>query len=128
MFNDLIGKKFEYGGRGPNSYDCYGLTMEVCKRFGIKIKEFYDTIDQPSIINDLINDGKSDYIKIENPEPLCLVLFKVNGKYVTHIGVVLSDCQNFIHVLPKREVVIERLNSIIWKNRIHGYYKHVPIN
>jgi len=33
--NDLIGKPFQWQGRGPNAYDCWGLTLEVMSRLGI---------------------------------------------------------------------------------------------
>ena len=126
LFNDLIGKKFEYGGRGPDIYDCYGLCMEIYKRKGIKLKEYLST-DEPSIVSDLIN-GQDFCVRIEKPEPFCFVLFRVHTQYTTHIGVVLPDCKRFIHVMPKKEVSIERLESLSWKNRTKGYYKYAPGN
>ena len=33
--NDLIGKPFQRGARGPDKYDCQSLTAEVFRRFGI---------------------------------------------------------------------------------------------
>ena len=121
LFNDLIGKPFEYGGRGPVGYDCYGLAMEVYKRRGINLKEYYSP-DNLSIIGNLVEDGKEDFIPLEKPEPFCFVLFRV-PKYTTHIGVVLPDCKRFIHVSRGKNVSIERLDHIIWKTKISGYYR-----
>ena len=45
MFSDLIGKPYKKNGRGPDSYDCYGICIEVCKRIGTKLPE------QDEIIN-----------------------------------------------------------------------------
>jgi hypothetical protein len=39
FLNDLIGKPFRYGAKGPDFYSCYGILMEVYKRFGIAIPE-----------------------------------------------------------------------------------------
>jgi len=114
-----------YGGRGPNVYDCYGLSMEINRRRGIKLRDF-SPIDEPSVVGNILDEGIIECcIKLEKAEPFCFVLFCIHPKYATHIGIVLEDCQRFIHTLPKREVVIERLDSIIWKSRIKGYYRYV---
>ena len=35
IISDLIGKPFKWGARGPDAYDCAGLTEEVLSRYGI---------------------------------------------------------------------------------------------
>jgi len=37
IIDDLIGLPFQYGGRGPAAYDCFGLTQEVLRRYGIEL-------------------------------------------------------------------------------------------
>ena len=37
--DDLIGKPYEGGGRGPDSYDCYGLVVEVESRMGRRVPD-----------------------------------------------------------------------------------------
>lgn len=36
---DLIGLPYQENGRGPEGYDCYGLAIEVEKRFGKKLRD-----------------------------------------------------------------------------------------
>jgi len=34
-YDDLIGKPFKFGARGPEYYDCFGLAKEIFRRHGI---------------------------------------------------------------------------------------------
>ena len=43
-YADLLSANFEYGGRGPKSFDCYGLVQEMYRRKGIETPNF----DSPS--------------------------------------------------------------------------------
>jgi hypothetical protein len=124
LFEDLIGKEYESNAKGPDTFNCYGLCIEIYKRMGKDLKE-YVSIDDPSIVGDLINQEKINFIEISHPEPYCFVLIKIHPKYTTHIGIVLSDCKSFIHARSKKGVTIEKLNNLIWKNRIQGYFKYV---
>jgi hypothetical protein len=36
-FNDLIGRPFVRGGRGPHAFDCWGLVLEVRRRLGLAL-------------------------------------------------------------------------------------------
>ena len=67
----------------------------------------------------------SEYaISIDKPEPFSIVVFNMKRIAPLHIGVVLQDCRSFIHAAAYiRRVRIDRLDSILWKNKIFGYYK-----
>ena len=39
--NDLLGKAYKAHARGPNSYDCYGLVLEVENRLGHIMPDLY---------------------------------------------------------------------------------------
>ncbi len=121
---DLIGKQFEYGAQGPDKFDCWTLARELYLRMGIVLPPFAST-DDCNLINQMVNQGKELFISIEMPESFCIVLFMVRPPYVSHIGVVLEDCQRFIHAAREQAVAIERLDSHLWRRRIKGYYKYV---
>lgn len=123
MYSDLIGKKFEYDGRGPDTFDCYGLCVEIYKRLGKQLVEYQASNDFKENAA-RFDFGKKDFIRIDKPEPFCLVLLTVFKPYVSHIGVVLEDCRHFIHIFRKCNVCIESLSSERWKNRIDGYWKY----
>ena len=146
---DLIGKPFMPGGRGPhgavisdpsvipakagiqsavnrtdNGYDCYGLVKEIYARLGIALPEYgYDSPDNFSLIHQLIHGGKDLFEPLEKPEPFCVVLFTIRPPYISHIGVVLENCNSFIHIMEKVCVAVEKLDHPIWSRRIRGFLK-----
>ena len=121
---DLLGKGFKYNGRGPDEYDCYGLVKEIYHRIGVELPEYAST-DNCSLINQMIEQGKELFTKIEKPEPFCIVLFQIIPGYVSHIGVVLGDCIKFIHISQGISVAVERLDNKLWERRNRGYYKWI---
>lgn len=131
-YDDLLGKPFKKGGNGKDGYDCYTLSREVCKRAGIElpIKEtqILAAIDNIATRSDAINTGKEeDYIKLEKPEPFCVVTFSLRPPFVNHMGVML-DKHYFIHIMEKRSVVVERIDHKFWKSRVEGFYRYISGN
>lgn len=120
-YADLIGKPFELGGRGPRSYDCYGLAMEVARRNGIDLPA-ETSISAVETMAAVIKSGKPDYEKCEC-QPLCGVSFRLRSREPAHLGVVLEDGIHFIHTTSRTAVSIQRLDK--WKNRIDGFYSYV---
>jgi cell wall-associated NlpC family hydrolase len=121
-YADLLGKRFAYGGRGPFEYDCYGLCMELYRRLGRELPDFGSAV-QMHVINGMVDEHRQFFAESSKPEPWCLVLFRIHPRYVTHIGVVLEDCNRFIHILKNTSVCIERLDSPIWNKKIAGFLK-----
>lgn len=131
IYADLIGKEFRYGARGPKEFDCYGLCMEVLKRRGVELPDFGSAV-QTHVIHKMVLDAvgkgagaiqESPFEEIAQPEPWCLVTFWVRPGYTSHVGIVLEDRSRFLHILRKELACIERLDSLIWKHRITGYYR-----
>ena len=130
LYSDLLGKPFEMGGDGINGYDCYTLSRAVCKRGGVNLPmkqtQLLATVDEIEARSNAINIGKGeDYVRLEKPEPFCVVTFSIVPPYVTHMGLVLEDCISFIHIFKKRSVAIERLNHKLWESKIEGYFRYV---
>ena len=44
--NDLLGKPYKAHARGPDSFDCYGLVIEVEKRLGHTMPDLYTKLAQ----------------------------------------------------------------------------------
>lgn len=119
---DLLSKEFEYGGRGPDKYDCYGLVKEIYHRLGIELPE-YSSVDDYSLINQMINQGKELFVKIDEPEAYCVALFNILPGYTSHIAVVMENRRQFIHIAQKLTVSVERLGNQLWRRRLQGFYK-----
>lgn len=126
MICDLVGKPFESGGRGPDSYDCIGIVIEVYKRNGIILNDFsigaFCYSKAQEIIESEIKSGK--WIKCEEPEYLSVVIMKQHPIFTQHIGVNV-DCGRFIHASIVKGVTIDRLIDPSYKNSIKGFYKYV---
>jgi len=121
-YTDLLGKEFEYGGRGPDAFDCWGLCLEVTKRAGVVLPRVY-TPAEFAAMNDLFDSTKGgDYIKINKPEPFCIAVFRMRPPIIWHAAVVLPDCHRFIHIMQRRSVTIDRLDSPVWERKLDGFY------
>ena len=120
--DDLIGKQYKGASLGPEEFDCYSLVAEVRKRAGISTPH-YVTPTSIRSQGDLIAGEIAQHIVLEKPQPFCVVAIRMVSGIVNHIGCVLENCTTFIHILKHECVVIERLYSPLWKNRIAGYYE-----
>jgi len=118
---ELIGIPFERGGRGPDSFDCYGLCMHIIERdTGIKVPDYGAPEDQGRIQAVMVSSAMF-WKPIDYPKPGALVMFRT-GRFIAHVGIVITDCR-FIHTWEDSGgVVIERLDQ--WKNRIVGFYEY----
>lgn len=117
----LIGTPFEYGGRGPDTYDCWGLVLELLKRDGLDPPS-YTSVKDKAVIASMMANATTLYEKLDKPEPGHVVLFRA-GRHACHVGYVLPY-EKFIHTWEKSGgVCIEPLEN--WKHRIVGYYKYV---
>lgn len=134
ILNDLIGKPFVRGARGPNEFDCHGLVIEVFKRYGIDfpdvniaqmaVEEVTKLLDEK--IDYHINVLK-DWKRIIEPDPPCLVVIKGDFKFANHLGVCIGDGK-FIHSKEGSGVCVERMASPIRRNNLRGFYKYVGSN
>jgi len=121
--DDMIGKPFVWGGRGPDSYDCGGVVNEVLNRIGI----IYPDEVTPSIeasAYDKLKQHKNNYWKRQSIEGLPdakMGVLMQNGE-TWHVGIVLDMFGNFIHIREKSHVCINNTTSSPWKHFILGYY------
>jgi len=123
LFDDLVGIKFVKGGRDVKTgLDCYGLCKEVYRRIGIDLPE-YDSPEFRESIDEIVQNQKSRFEKLDHIQAYALVLFTIRPPYESHIGVVLEDRKRFIHIMKGSGCCIERLDGMFWKKRIRGYYR-----
>lgn len=124
---DLIGKPFVDGGRGPAGYDCYGLVMEVMRRYGIELPDYgLSCLDRaPAAIDAACASAGQDWTKIGTPEPGCLVAIAYpHPGHISHVGVVIGP-DRFIHTRSRTGgVTLDRLSSPAWQKRIRGYWRY----
>lgn len=101
----FIGLPYQWGGNGPNSFDCSGLTRYVYAAFGISL---------PRIAQDQMNAGS--YVARENLQPGDLVFFG-SGGYAYHVGIYVgNDC--YLHAPQDNETV--KISSMTYRRDYIG--------
>jgi cell wall-associated NlpC family hydrolase len=121
-YTDLLGKPFAYHGRGPDAYDCWGLVREICGRGGVDLPDHASSAEPAEQSAGIQDDAAKYYRKVDCPEPLDVILFQVVPRYVTHCGVYVGYGR-FVHITEKTSVACEELASLIWVNKIRGFYR-----
>jgi len=123
--DDLIGKPFKDGGRGPEAYDCWGVVLEVFARFGIELPDYKICAFEAAKINEQIDACRNQWEPVEHPAtkdaPL-LVVIRNDPVFCNHTGV-YAGYGKFIHILNKTHVIIDRLDHPLWRKRIEGLYR-----
>ena len=123
--SDLIGVKYTPHGRSKEEgFDCYGGAIEVLRRAGYEMRDFYyeQSIGNGTLYCSLLEGIPN--IKLEKPEPYCIIGFVLRGK-ISHCGVYLGQ-NKFITASLGVGVHVDSLLS--WKKRVAGYYKVTNTN
>lgn len=114
LWLDLLGKRFEDGARGPDTFDCVGLLLELQRRLGNDVpawgshaRELAGAMARWERVED-VQAGDGILIYSDSPP--------------WHIGVVTGEGW-MIHAHPSCGVVRERYNSFPWQARIEGFYR-----
>lgn len=108
--DDLIGKAWEKNGRGPETYDCYGLVEEVERRFGHTWIRLEDCEKDGYVFCDCFSQWQKTVRIKEIPSPLFpadIVLMRTRGATANHCGVYMGQGQ-VIHC-DRRGVHIDKL-------------------
>ena len=123
-YDDLVGLPFQDGGRGPDSYDCWGLAMELFRRRGLLLHDYFCSSEATAGVARLMEDGRVEWRRLAGPEPGCLVAIRMlDVGWANHCGVYLESGR-FIHAYSEETgVVIDRIRR--WGPRVVGYY--VPL-
>lgn len=121
MALDIVGKPYAEGGRGPNSYDCWGVVMYIYRKHGLNLYNYpvsFANMDARQM-SDYINEKKKYWVNVGRPQLLAVVLFNDFKGNAAHVGVCL-DNEKFIHAEEGVGVCIDRIEK--WKPFVQGYY------
>ncbi len=119
LYRDLIGKQFERGGRGPDTFDCWGVLQEVSRRMGRSPTDFPT---DPSLLTIAIADEWFEVRRSLVMPSDGILLRSSDPAYVWHIGVAVDR----FHMLHAREgvgVCVEPIDAPAYKRRIAGFYR-----
>jgi cell wall-associated NlpC family hydrolase len=121
-----LGVPFKFAGNSiEEGFDCINLCCAVAKDRGIlmpNINHQRYNLDTHHLKMIEVKNMKNMWEKVE-PQPNVLVVFKING-LIRHVGFMLDDLQ-FIHIMEKSKVTVEKINSLQWSKRVEGFYKYI---
>jgi len=118
----LVGTPFAYGGRGPDTYDCFGLVKECWRRaHGVQLPDFQSPTDQGA-------QAACGLIQLQlweqvPPQPGVMAAIRL-GRLTSHCGYLL-DQNTMIHAWEHSGGVTIVPLTDDWKRRITGYYRYV---
>jgi cell wall-associated NlpC family hydrolase len=122
QLNDLIGLPFIDGGRDPAvGLDCWGLSTEVFRRYGINLPDYKISCEDASRIHSEVAEQRAGWRRCEQEIPvpaLVVIRFTV---YCDHTGVYIGQGR-FIHTRKGLGVNIDRVDNPAWAKRIEGFY------
>lgn len=103
----FVGCKYVYGGSGPKSFDCSGLTMYVYKKFGISLP--HSATAQSKI---------GTKVARENLQPGDLIFFRNyrTNKGIGHVGIYIGN-NKFVHASTEKTGVITSTLSGSYSSR-----------
>lgn len=105
----LRGRRYCFGGRGPECFDCSGFVGEVLRKQGLGI---------PRTAADIAKFQKFEDISSSEVRPGDLVFFDLSGRGTPdHVGIVLPDAR-MIHASTSRGVVVDELSDHPFSSRV----------
>lgn len=120
LYGDLLGKPWQEDARGPDAYDCLGLTIEVQRRRGLAVPDFVSS--EAELHRQLAGGGfLADCIKLDAAEPGCVALVKM-GVNEHHLGIMIDRFRILHTTKQTKGVVRERVLGPLWARCIVGFY------
>ncbi len=122
QLEDLIGLPFIDGGRNPTvGLDCWGLSTEVFRRYGITLPDYKISCEDASRIHSEVNEQRPWWRRCEGDIPIPALVVIRFTVYCDHTGVYIGQGR-FIHTRKRIGVNIDRIDNPAWANRIEGFY------
>lgn len=130
-YTDLIGVPFAYGGRGPDTLDCYGLLMEIHRRLGIELPDYRSTKVLYDIANKISQEKYRWHCHAQKPDdglipfsemaPGRSIEIRIKG-FACHVGFIHRP-RYFLHTWESTGGVTEE-SIELWRSRILGVYEY----
>lgn len=105
----MEGRPYRYGGSTPTGFDCSGLIHYSFRQAGIAVPR--NSYDQYKA---------SAPVYISRLRPGDLLFFRINGVFVSHVGMYIGD-NRFVHAAGKsKHVRVDNLDSDYWQKHLVG--------
>jgi len=107
LAREQLGKPYQWGGYGPDRFDCSGLVFFIMGNLGVNM---------PRVSQEQSRYGQE--VKRSQLAPGDLVFFATSGRRVDHVGIYVGDSK-FIHA-PRQHVPVrtDSLDNFYWSQRL----------
>lgn len=131
QYADLQALPFTYGGRYPAALDCFGLLLEVYRRNGVRLPDYYAEAggrwgrdsDEASDVERLFNLHQEWHL-VDHAAEGCVLVISRFGHTADHVGIAL-DGRWFIHAVEGVGVAVASIRALRWSGRLKGIYEYV---
>lgn len=133
-FSEYIGLPWKSLGRDRAGVDCCGLVLLILReRFGVDAPDYLfdypDALDAKAVSAVVEREASTRWKKVEGmPRAGDVVVFR-RARLQSHVGLLIGDGR-FVHILPPPKPdrptnsCTARLDAIIWRHRIEGFYRY----
>lgn len=123
-----IGKPYEVNGRGPETYDCFGLILDYYREVkGIDLDIEFGKLNPDWYKDYSYNEYKARLlaehtIKIDSPRRDCIVLCNMDSTQdlIDHVGIYVGTNQ-VLNTNTSKGVHVMRLSTLTRTKRLKGY-------
>ena len=110
-----MGRPYEIGARGPDSFDCWGLLVEVYRaQFGIDLPNLNGITASAAltISREIDLQSREEWEEVERPFDGAAVAMS-QRKAFHHVGVfVIADSPRILHAMEGDRVILETVRSL----------------
>jgi cell wall-associated NlpC family hydrolase len=122
-----VGLPFKEKGRGPDGYDCWGIVREILdKEFGITgLPDYvgsYTSVGDKRSVSAAVTAGLAEgWQRVDKANDGTLVILRLAGR-PWHCAIAVNS-EWMLHVVEGANTCLERMDSMVWNDRIEGYYR-----
>lgn len=129
QLSNLVNKEYRFGGRGPDSYDCFGIFLKVNEIIGIKIPDYSEMciIHSSISVSEEINKFKRMFLKVsfEDIKIGDAVVVNSLGIMQDSIGVVIDKVEFMQSTFKYGRVQKVRFDHPFYSVNIEGFYRWI---
>lgn len=130
-WHDYIGRPFRDGGRGPDSYDCWGLVRAVmADRTGLALPAYGEisAADLVRVRSAMARDCDDGWVGVADPRALDVALMASGsgGRAIVHVGIMI-DGARLLHVEAATAAVVVGIRHHSIAGRLRGYRRHARL-
>lgn len=125
VWQQLVGKPFRDGGRGPTHYDCLGLSIEYNKLRGIEVVD--PRVSGATARGEFSKRWSESWEPVTNPRVGDLVLAKttVDGAETWHTLVIVEP-RLVLHTTVATGSITQSFDAFLRRGRVVSYWRPLP--